>query len=346
MRGDVFTGWYELAGKFPPSVNTTDPADMLKPHETPSCYGVDCTKDGFLKTGSIVSGSTRPLTTKTIGTSTFSWYYDKVWLASGSKLTYGAKYYDDVLVPQGFGKVFAEDSIVGFFPVFNSGMWVFTNIGSQFMGGADQEEGKSKLEQLVPELYVTTGKATSAIVLDEIPYCANSKGVWSYKSGAVTELTRPVRYILGSFGTQPALTADFQRKFIIGASSFVIDTASGKLFDYGTAGFQFTSRTMVADDYRPFAIGDIGFSILFDPADTTDAVISWQTKTEDDDWYDETDIQIPFGTGTKTFITTRSSNPTSTVRKFAMRLTGLSSNLWIRSIVMNMANFATSDFGA
>lgn len=343
MRGDLYTGWVKLAGDFPPSVNTADDVTALKPYESPACYGVDCRRDGQLKTGSIISGTTRVATAKTISNVAYVWHYDRIWRANGADLIHGAKFYDKVYAPQGRGKVTAEATIVGFQPCLRNRMWIYGGSGSQFIGGADSASGQFALDQLIQEMVVTTNHATSAVTLDEIPYCVNTQGIWSYDGTAVKELTRPVRYSLGSFASEVALTCDYQQKFIIGAAKFVVDATNGKLFDYGSTGFLFTTRTLTAADNRPFAIGDIGFSIEFGSA--SDASISWESKTEDDDWVKEDDITVPCDIGTKSFITTRMADP-KTARKFAIRLTAISDHLYIRSINMNLANFATGDFGA
>lgn len=61
---DVHSGWFELSGNFPPSVNTEDVATDLELFESPACYGADYASEGVLKTGSIPSGTTRTATTK------------------------------------------------------------------------------------------------------------------------------------------------------------------------------------------------------------------------------------------------------------------------------------------
>ena len=109
MRGDLYTGMVTLAGQFPPSVNTSDDVTALKPFESPACYGVDITRDGQLKTGTIPTGTSRVATTKTISSNTYYWHYDRVWRSSGATLIYGAQFYDKYYVPQGRGKVSAED---------------------------------------------------------------------------------------------------------------------------------------------------------------------------------------------------------------------------------------------
>jgi hypothetical protein len=339
MRGDLYTGLVTLAGQFPPSVNTSDDVTALKPFESPACYGVDITRDGQLKTGTIPTGTSRVATTKTIGSTTYYWHYDRIWRSSGANLIYGAQFYDEKYVPQGRGKVLAEQTIVGFQPAFKSQMWTYGASGSQMLSGrALSDDLKGSFDQLIQEMTVSTGKATSAVTLDEIPYCANTKGVWSYDGKAVTEITRPVRNSLGVFASEPALTCNYYHKYLIGGTSFAIDVTNGKLFDY-TAGFLFTSRTLVGKSFRPFGIGDLSFSIQFAPSDPSDGTITWQSKAEDNDWFDEEDINVVCEDGLKTVIQVRPENPVTTARKFAIRLTGLSDNVYIRSIDINVSEY-------
>jgi hypothetical protein len=346
MKGAIYTGPVKLAGDFPPSVNTSDDVTALKPYESPACYGVDCQRDGQLKTGSIITGTARVATTKTIGSTTYYWHYDRMWRSSTADLIYGAKFYDDQYQIQGRGKVTAETAIVAFMPALKDQMWIAGGSGSEFIDGATSPNGQFRLGQLIQELNLSTGKGTSALTLDEIPYCVNTKGIWSYDGSAVKEWTRPVRNSLGVFNDEVALTADYQNKFIIGAASFVLDVTNGKLFDYGTSTttFLFTSRTMVAKGYRPFAIGDISFSLQFSTTDTNDATISWETKCEDNDWFVEPDIVVSAISGTKTLVSRRPTNPVTTAHKFALRINALSSNLYIREIDITSAELAQDSF--
>jgi len=345
VKGAIYTGPVVLAGDFPPSVNTSDDVAKLKIYESPSCYGVDCQRDGQLKTGSIITGAARIATTKTISSTTYYWHYDRAWRSNSADLIFGAKFYDDCYNVQGRGKVTAEASIITFMPAFKDQMWVATASGSQFLDGATRPAGQFQMGQLIQELYVSSGKGTSALVLDEIPYVVNLDGIFSYDGTAVKEWTRPVRYSLGSFASEVALTADYQQKFIIGAAKFVLDPLTGKLFDYGTTGFLFTSRTLTAAGFRPFGIGDVTFSVQFSTTDPSDATINWETKTEDDDWYAEDDIIIQAIDGMKTAVMARPANPITTAHKFALRLTGLSSNIYIRQIDVSVTDYAQGSFG-
>ena len=63
-----------------------------------------------------------------------------------------------------------------------------------------------------------------------MPVVSNTDGVFMFDGRTVTELTRPVRDSLGSF-SNAVITADYEKRFIIGTAKFVIDTENGRLFD-------------------------------------------------------------------------------------------------------------------
>ena len=346
----VHTGLIKLAGDFPPSVNTTDDVSKLKVYESPACYGVDCKRDGLLKLGTIITGQPRLYHTVTLGNSTtlvnYAWYYDRMWAigAAATDLVHGAKFYNDIYQVQGRGKVTAEDSIVAFMPCLRSEMWIATASGSQFIRNATAPSGQFYLDHLIQEFFISAGKGGSAITIDEIPYVVNTKGIFSYNGSALTEITRPVRYSLGSFGQEVTLTADYQQKFLIGGSSFVVDVTNGKLFDYGTSGFLFTSRTITGDNYRPFGIGDISFSIQFDPATLQDGIIKWQSQAEDGVWVDEPDLNVVCGNGANTLVQVRPQNVVTNAHKFTIRIISLPANIYIREISMNVIGLAQGSF--
>jgi len=337
MRGDLYDGWAELAGDFPPSVNTDSDSTQLKPHETPSCYGVDCKATGFLKTGSILTGTARHAPTKTISSTAYQWFYDRVWRASTTDLIYGAKYYDDVYAPQGKSKVTAEDAIETFMPALSNDVWVVTETGSQILSNATSGEGQFKLGQFFQEAYITTGQPTHATTVAGVPHFSNVDGVFSWNGQTLKELTRPVRTSLGSF-VGASLTADYSEQFLIGASAYVIDLESGKLFDYGTSGFQFTTRTLSAKDYAPFQVDAISLDVEY--ASNGNDLVRWESKVEDGNWYEEEPITMNGDAGTRSRIEVSVGNGIRRGRKFAVRLTALPSFLKVRDIKVMVREFA------
>lgn len=337
MRGDLYNGWAELAGDFPPSVNTDSDSTGLKPFESPACYGADCQASGYLKTGSILAGTTRHAPTKTLGTDSYLWYYDRLWRnATGTAtLTYGARHYDSVYVPQGFGKVIAEQNIVTFMPALSNDMWVLTATGSQMLTGATNATGQFALGQFMQEAYAST--ATFATTVAGVPHFANEDGVFSWNGQDIKELTRAVRTSLGSF-TTAALTADYSEKFLIGAAKYVIDVDNGKLFDYGTEGFLFTSRPLTSDNKRPFQVD--GLAINLEYASDGNDVLKWESKMDDDPWYEEPDVTLRNEEGERSRIELAIENSNRHGRKFAIRITTLPSFIKIENIQVMVAEFA------
>jgi len=336
-RGDLYDGWFVLAGDFPPSVNTDDDDTRLKPFESPSCYGVDITRDGQLKTGSIPPGTARSAPTKTVSAVVYSWYYKRLWLAATNTLSYYAPEYDDAVFPQDLGKFTFDANIVTFMPAFQSDMWVVTGAGSSLLKASNDPRAFFEPTRLAQEMDVAA--ANRAITLDGIPYVSNATGVFSWDGNGTKEWTRPVRGSLGSFGAV-AILADYEKKYIIGTSNFAIDTSNGKLFDYGTSGFLFTSRTLAQPaQYSPFQVGGVAFVI--ERANTTDGTIKWQTKFEDNDWFDEDDIRI---LDDKTRVQRNLENKITAARKFAVRVTTLSSNIYIREIQVVVSGLAQEAF--
>lgn len=337
MQGYTLDGMYRLAHDFPASLNTEDDPSQIKPYESPECYGIDCTKEGRLATGSIPTGTTRDAPTVTISSTEYKWYYNRLWRAAGPLLYWGAPFYDAVYFPHGLGKVQVGDgdTIVDFMPCFKSQMWVLTAGGSYFIGGASNHaQDDFQLSQYVQEL--KTGTASYAMTLNGDPVVANSDGVFMWNGSSVKELTKPVRSSLGSF-TNVAIKADYELQKIIGTSKFVIDGVTGKLFDYGTSGFRYTTPTMKqAQGNSPFIVNSI--VIAYEMITAGSATISWQSKAEDGDWVDETDIEIVNDIeGNYSRKEMEIINPVRAAHKYSFRITSMDSNVAIEEILVNVA---------
>ena len=337
MQGNLYVGMYELGAQFPPSLNTADDPTTLKPFESPSCYGVSCATDGLLSTGSIISGTTRDNPTKSVAGSTWNWLYNRLWRVSTTTLYWGAPFYDDVYFPHGLGKLQVDNTILGVFPCFQGQLWLLTATGSYFITNAGSwSEQDFEARHFNQELY--TSSTTYALVLNGMPVVSNAKGVFIWDGNSLKELTRPVRTSLGSFSSV-AITADYALQKIVGASKYVIDTLTGKLFDYGTSGFLYTSRTLSQlRGYEPLTVNSL--ALAYDLSSVADGTISWESKSEDNDWHTEEDIEIKSDQPDKTRVEVQILNPNRTCHKFAIRLTGLSSNIRIKTIYLNVVGLA------
>ena len=342
--GRLYKNMFDLASQFPPSVNTEDDPTTLKPYESPACYGVSCTSEGRLRTGTIPTGTTRNAPTKTISTIEYAWLYNRLWLASGTTLKWGAPRYDDIYLPHGLGKVQLGEgvSILAVLPAFGNQLWLITTAGSYFITNA-KSIGEEEFEpsQYVQELVAPA--AENAMTLNGQPIVSNSGGVFLWDGNSVKELTKSVRSTLGSFTTAP-IKADYLNQRIVGTSKYAIDVLTGKLFDYGTSGFLYTTPTMAQPrGYEPFTVNSI--VIAFELSSAGSATISWQSKAEDDDWFTESDIEIVADTNTQSRIEVAVGNDNRTAHKMAFRLTGLSSNVSIRSIQVNVVGMAVESGG-
>jgi hypothetical protein len=340
MQGAIFNGWVNLAGDFPPSVNTTDDPTKIKVFESPSCFGVDCTKDGYLKTGTIPASVAAVTTTKTVHGVTRYWYYNRLWNFSGMVLNYGAPDYDDFFYRQMMGKLKAYANIVTILPCFNTDLIAITATGSHMIQQTVDARGWYEFAEFLQDFYADA--ATKAVVMNATPYVSNARGLFAYDGQKIIELTRPVRYNLGSF-SDVAIAADYTRRFIIGSAKFAVDTEKNKLFDYGTSGFQFTSRTLTGDNMRPFEFENFAFQI--EHGDTATGTIKWQVKVEDGDWVDQDDIDCNVGEqGEQSHVEVPTSNVNTTTHKVAMRITSLSDNLYIRAIDVCVKGLAQEAF--
>ena len=338
MQTFTFNGFLELAGSFPPTLNTELNPTQLKVEETPACYGVDCGNDGRLASGSCPVGTARNAPIKTISATNYYWYYDRLWRSSSAVLSYGIPKVDDIYFPQDLGKFVADATIIEPVALADDQMAVVTATGTHMMSNCADVRGYFALGRFWQEL--GADGTTKISVLGGNLVVSNTSGVFMFVDGSVKELTRKVRDTLGSF-SNCAILCNYTKNWIIGTSKFAIDVANGKLFDYGTAGFLFTSRTLTADDEnRPFSVEGLAF--VLEQANANGGTISWQTKFEDGDWKDEQNIEVKYQPEQYTRIEKSIQRTGTTCRRFAMRITALSSNIYIKSIQAQVQGFAQS----
>jgi hypothetical protein len=215
-------------------------------------------------------------------------------------------------------------------------LWILTATGSYFITNASSwGEQDFEAKQFVQELL--TSSATYALTLNGRPVVSNTAGVFMWDGNSIKELTRPVRTSLGNF-TAVAITSDYLYQRVIGTAKFAIDS-TGKLFDYGTSGFLYTSRTLSQlGGYEPLTVNTM--SIAYELSSVGDGTISWQSKSEDNDWHTEEDIEIKADQPDKTRVEVSILNPNRTCHKFAIRLTALADNIRIKTIYLNVAGLA------
>ncbi len=116
---------------------------------------------------------------------------------------------------------------------------------------------------------------------------------------------------------------------------------------HGTSGFRFASRALRSlPQEDPFEIGGnaTGVAFVFNRSDAEFGTIQWQTKYDNNDWFDEDDIQI---TDQANRYDTMLNNPVTSARRFQVRIIGLSANIRIREIQANVKDYSQEvTFGA
>ena len=361
MRGDFIDGFVTLAGNFPPTLSKESQPEGLKPNESPDCYGVDCEKDGRLKTGSCPAGTARTAPAGTGSYTACSWYYNRLWYASGAVLHYGAPEYRSTFLRQGTGQLTADAAIVAFMPCMDNALWIATATGSHIVRNADDRLGRFDLSKFSQEAVVPV--AGCALTLGGIPYLLNAGGLFAFDGSKTKEISRPVRDSLGPFYYSAAGTdgikADYTKQYVIGydgtATKFAVDIRpenftdnsreqqSEKLFDYSTSGFRFQSRTIAhSRAYNPFTVSSIVF--IIEHGNTSGGGISWQSRTEHGSWYDENEVVANYESGSYTRIEVPLENPLRTGHRFDVRLTSLSSNIYIKEIQVCVAGLSVGSY--
>jgi len=318
MQGYTLDGMFPLAGDFPPSVNTSDDSSQLEKFESPACYGVNSEALGRLSTGSIPAQTDQDDPTKTVDAITYSWFYNRLWKYSSGTLYWGAPYYDDVYLEHGLGKLQLDNDIVDIQRAFGNQLWLITANGSYFINGANSRGSDFEANQFVQELKAVSG--IYAITVGGIPVVSNSSGVFMWTGSKLVELTRPVRTTLGNFG-QTAIKADYLQQKV-------------------ATGFLYTTPTMSqARGHSPFTVNTLVLS--YSLSSTASATISWQSKSEDGDWFTEEDIEIISGEeGQGSRLEAEICNPNRSAHTYAFRITSMSSNVAIEEIFVNVAGLA------
>lgn len=339
MRGDLINGFTVLADSFPPSLNTSDDPTKLKTFESPSVHGAAVTTDGLLSVGTIPTAQTNPITQYTVGGHVYDWHYNRLWRSVGTILFIGAPNYTDAFVRQGLAEIPTDETIIQFQPCFQSDMWLMSSSGSYFLKQANRIQTEREPERWVKDFYTTS--AGYAAVLNGIPYVSNARGVFSHDGQALKEVTRAVRYVPGIFASS-ALSVDFERQYLIGPN-WCIDTQAGKLFDFSTTGFSFMSRTLTqAGGFPPFAVERVVFNVVH--SDENTGGITWQTSFEEDDFVVQQPVNCVYDQDQISRIDVAIDSDVRTAHKFRLQITGMDSNIAIRSIEVLVRGLSIGSF--
>ena len=347
-----------LAGAFPPGLNTAAPSTDLTPAETPDSYGFSLTADGKIKKGvTIPTGTSRVQRSFTISDGTsdipFLWHGRRLWnitnltaSTASNLLRMGALDYDDVYYPPSSRNdrlAFAEDAntILAILPIEPDSMMVCKASGSYVIRNISDTRGFFQTSDLLQAMRLDA--ATYAVVLNNVAYVGNSDGVVGYENFHVTEASRKIRPDRATVGAL-AMTADFERQWLILGSTYVYDAAADKWFRYDGSTFRFTSRRVRNPNWEPFSVDRLTFMV--EHGDTTNGILKYQLRHDKDTWSNEYTVRLPYSAEKYVTISEDvASGQNYTSSKWQMRITDLSANKYLREIHMQTENLEQDDFG-
>lgn len=334
MSGDRLK-WMQFATEFPAGLDTETDATSMKDGFTPDAFGMGIEYPGLLYASAIPSGSSAIKKTYTISEIVWSWFYNRLWRASGSDIIYNAPEYSDVVYPQGISVIsFDEDTqdVITFFPIGGGMMYVGKSTGGYVVSATSDPYARFTHGNIMPEIAVSA--ATNAVEYNGMAFISNSLGLISFDGDNSTELTNMVRSRSASYQSK-ALTVDYSKGRIIGASSFVYDIPSKKFFDYSSTGFRYTSRTLVAPTGKSFTVTAVAFRL--DNVDARSGQIRFQIKLDDGKWTKEINAPVKHVEEEYNRSVVMLETPVVS-RSFTIRLTGIDGNIRIRAIDIEASN--------
>jgi hypothetical protein len=331
-----------LATQFPAALDSDTDETKLKDGQTPDAYGLGIDAPGLLMAGTVPTSAARIVKTYTIAPppEEWTWYYRRLWRASAANLLFNAPEYTASLVRHGLGALsFDEDAepIVTFFPFAADSMFVAKSTGGYSVPGADRMSDRyiDELQHgnIVPSLKVAA--AANATELDQLAFVSNAGGLYSWDGRTASELTGNLKVRIATFQSC-ALTLDVANRRIVGRRAteptalWAYDLDAKAFYDYSTAGFRFTSRTLAAAG-KPLQIVKVGF--LYENTTKDDGELTLQVR-RDMDWEDEIVCPLRWKETTRAWYEQSMPN-VDAARKFTVRLTALSANIRIRQILVN-----------
>jgi len=332
--------WTPIAEKFPATLNTVTDPELLADGQTPAAYGMGIDVPGRLYAGAIYAGTARATaTTQTEPTNhpadSVSWYYwfGRLWGVSGSSVIYyGAQGYVSTFIRDGTGMIEVDDDTGGIITAipFGDSVCVLKAAAAYVIPGAADKGGGFNWSHVVQGFGVAV--AANATELDGTVYANRADGVFAFDGNQIVEITRPVRGYANMVSV--ALLADYTKKRIIGTSKFIIDCAdNNNFYDYSTAGFLWTSRTLTdRKETRPITVRTLGFALEF--SDTTIGTITWQIQTDGGAWSAARTETIRYSNADDRAWYETQLTDAVTCTRFAMRITALSANMRIKRVMM------------
>lgn len=335
--------WSLLGDGFPPTLNTNSPAVTLKPNETPSCTGISVTDEGYIKAGTIPSGTTRIVKTYSIGSTTYTWYYNRLWLASSGNLVIGAPDYTGIYFKQRQGGIdFPDDTnnIIVLHPIGATALIVFKSTGAYIVPEANDRTGAFMIRgttEFVQEAKITT--SGHSVELDGVVYFCNTDGVFAIDaSSQMKELSFPIRGTI----TPAAMTADYKNKLIIVGTTHCYDVNNKRWFKYSGSTFVYQSPSIRNDDGSPFTADRVAFEVLFASGTTDDTLanIAFQYQVEDRPWSTEQTLEIPYTRGAQVFADC-DLQEAEVGRDFKIRINSMSTCLSVKRILVRSDRYST-----
>jgi hypothetical protein len=334
----LIDGPITLSGNFPPTLNKDQDRTKLEVNESPDCYGADWDVEGILKTGTIPTGTARVAPVGTGSYTSYNWYYNRLMKVNGSnaaQLDIGSPEYRAEFYDQDVGSRTVWANIVTFMPVLQDSLLIATATGSHLMENMRDPRGFFWLGDFEQSFFAEV--ANRVTTLRGIPFVCNATGIYSWDGREVTEWTRAIRNNIAPFSAT-AITCDYDERLVIGTDAFVLDTSNGRLFDYSTSGFRFTSRTLtqpVIEGLQPYTVSGVTF--LLDVTASGTQKIEWESKLDNGNWFTEPDIKI--GQKEKQ-ITKVLSNQARKCRECTLRITSMTSGVRIREIQLMVEGLA------
>jgi len=349
--------WITLAERFPATLAKNGPPELLEDGQTPDAYGLGIDRPGALYAASIPTGTARPtwaLNTPTtdhtahnltVGNCTWREIFRRPWatITAGSPdVYYFAPYHFTDLYLQGFGKLACDadtGNVVGIIPFGNNILAMKANHSYVIPNGISMQ-GNFVVGDVVHGFGASN--MTDVTVHGGVVYAAHSNGVFAFDGQNVRNLTQAIRQNLGNFtdahldgsANNSGYIIDEKRFRLVGndgTKKWVIDLSSERpgLYDYTTSGFLWTSRTFVSRNLEPFCFTRLGFFI--EHTDTSKGTLTYQIKHEQS-WSQAESIDLPYLRERYTRQEFPVRIPLAS-RRWAMKITALSSNLRINAIL-------------
>ena len=317
-------------GDFPPGLRTATPATELRTDETPDGYGFDLDADGRIRTGSVPTGTARIQKSVTIGANTYLWHYNRLWRINGTTLEYGARFYEDVYVPQRNGDLFLNEdanAIVAVVPVMPDELLVVKSTGGYTVGNIGDTRALFQVSDIIQELRAAA--AARVTELGNVAYVSNTH-LFAYRNGQVEQITDRVRDSVSAFSNQ-SLTLDLNNQRIIGGTAFVYDVPRDKLFKFSGTTFRYTTPKWHLPDYAPAGIERV--MLVNEHGTAASGYLEYQVRYDDDDWQRSQRVNIRSTEERYTTVAENLASITSS-RTFQLRITSLSSNKYIKAIYL------------